>query len=237
MARSLVAIFALCFALFGCGGTEIDKNPAQIVWGKIVFAPTTVERSGDKTVYNNVSVSGYGKQATIERATVEGDETIVENFSSSFYSSKRETFKKPDGGYKGALEFFFSGDLQAAYARRDLSSLPRYSLGAYEGEDISMKTPAGAITLASAKAKNIVPNGCDDGEIKNLSITPKRGFGVNIGSVSIGKLFIPDDPANNPDQITVEGLRLDNIVAPQINARIEKASADFKNPKFIARPQ
>ncbi|MBD5607416.1 MAG: hypothetical protein HDQ93_01010 [Desulfovibrio sp.] len=232
MVRSLAAIFALCFALFACGGPEIDKNPAPIVWGKITFAPTTVERSRDKTVYNNISFTGYGKQGMIERVTVEGDETIVENFSSSFYSSKREVFKNPGGDYKTAVEWFFSGGFEKAYAKHNFSSTPRYTLGAYEGEDISIKTSNGASTFASAKAKNIDPRGCEDGEIKNLVITPQRGYAVNIGSISIGKLFIPDDPDNNPGKIAIEGLRLDNIIAPQINAKIGKASADFKAPKF-----
>lgn len=209
----------LLLVLSACGGTEIDKNPAPIVWGGITFTPSTIERSSGKTVWNNVRVSGYGKEATIERVTITGDETVVENLKSDFYSARKQIWKRVTGDYRQALELILSdGNL----ARTDL---PRMNVGFFRGEKESWSYDGASGQSESSQFEDLSLTGIKNYEAVNISVSGQEFPAVKLEKVSLAQIVIPENVKASPEQIVVKGLRLAGISVPQYEA--SAASFDF----------
>lgn len=225
----LVLAAVLCCMLGACGGTEIEKNPAPIVWGQISFFPAIIERSHGKVVWNDVKFSGYGKSGTISKVIITDNETIVENINSDFYSAKRQTWKGVSGEYQEALEYLVSEKYQQAH---DLSTLPKVRVESYQAEDEAWKDSRNNVSMAQTSIKDLSFTGFSDWTSAKVKIQGYRELPVNIGKASVGRLFLPDDFEDNPEGIILEKLNLEEITVPVLNIKMEKFYLDYKAPKL-----
>lgn len=226
------AVLCLGLALLGCDRTEIDNNPVPIVWGGISFFPKSVEKSRDKTVYNNITFAGYGKKGTIDRVTVTRDEAQVENLVSDFYSSKKQIWQGASGEYKEALEFLMSDAYKQAYQSRSFTSMPKFSIASYKGEGDSWTTDDGRAISESVSVKNLHFIGQTDYEAKNVALKEKDSPDVRIASISLAKLELPEDVDAHPEKILLNDLQLNDLSIAQFDAKVKSIRLDYNDYKL-----
>lgn len=225
---SLLVVMAT-IALFACGGTEIEKNPAPIVWGDITFFPDTIERSRGKTVWNKVRFTGYGKSGTIEKVTITDDETVVDNINSDFYTAKKQVWKGVSGDYQQALAVIMNNSYKNPAG---MSGWPQFKVNSYTGTDETWKDNKNSISIASSKGKDISFRGYSSWECTDVAVNGYAQFPLKIAKVSVGKFFIPDNFEKTPKDLILKDFNLTDISVPGMNIKVQKCYVNYEQQKL-----
>lgn len=226
---ALLAIFCMC----GFMGGIIDNQPQPIVWGNITFTPTSLVKSPDQTVLNKVTFSGYGKKGTIEKITINKDETILENLTSDFYTAKKVVWKGYSGQYKEALEFYLSDGHKKVYQTHSISDLPKFNVEFYEANDSTIVLDKDAImTIGYSSAHDVSFNGSSNTQASGITYISPGNPQVKVASATAAKFFVPDDVDENPEKIILSNFQTNGVAIPDIGAKIETILIDYDNSKL-----
>lgn len=228
----MLGVFCVCVYLYACGGTEVIKNPQPIVWGNITFAPETIEKSSDKTVWNNVAITGYNQKGVIQKVTIKGDEVIIENINSDFYKANSLKLAKVSGDYQKALAFIMSGDYERSVEQGNFGNSPDVQIGSYSGQNEEFATNQGVVSIGKTNYSDMSFQGVGKGESENIVMHASDGSELKIEKASCGKVFVPKDFAENPEGLILDSIRVMGISAPDVNASIKSVSLDYANKKF-----
>lgn len=232
-ALHLTGALLLTFCMCGFMGGIIDSQPQPIVWGNITFTPASTVKSPDQTVMNKVTFSGYGKKGTIEKITINNNETILENITSDFYTAKRVTFRGYSGQYMEALEFYLSDGHKKIYQTHSISGIPKFNVEFYEAIDSTIiLDPSSIVTVAYSRSQDLSYNGMSNSEASDITLIYPGNPQIKIASASLTKCFIPDDVDKNPEKIVLSNFQANELSMPALEARIENINLDYDNSKL-----
>lgn len=229
--RSVAATLSavLCVFLFACGGTEIIKDPAPIVWGNVTFKPQTIEKSSKQTVWNNVTVTAPRRKGTIAKVTIKSDETVVENIKLNDYSAVKQIFRGASGDYQTAAEIFFGG---SSGSLKKLRGIPRFSLKAYEAQDQVFRDGKEQINVVSMKCGAVSPASLNDFEAKNISFRQPQEPEIKVASMSFDKIAIPEDMDSHPEKLVLDDFRVRDLEVPLLNIKVDKVDVNYSGQKL-----
>nr|MDE5831565.1 hypothetical protein [Desulfovibrio sp.] len=94
-------------------------------------------------------------------------------------------------------------------------------------KDIQITERDGFCSAASVEAKELALNAARDAAVTKLAVSPSRGPSISVAEASVARLFIPENVENQPQKAIVEKLRIRDISAPQLGAKVEKADLDM----------
>lgn len=220
---------ALCAAiifLYGCGGAEIDNNPAPIVWGQTTFQPKSIEKSRKQQVYNQVSFSGYGKTGMIEKVVATPDQTILENVKMPGYSAERIVFKGISGDYQEAFNFYLSGRAETFFLQPDKGNAPKVHLDEFSASNEKYDNQDTRVEIGNVKSRDMSIGQLGATEATDI-VVRESGQTAKIARLAFNRLEAPEEIENNPENMLIDNLAISDISVPELNLTVENIRLNY----------
>lgn len=227
--KKLAAIWFLLMLLVACGGTEIDKNPAPIVWDKVTLAPSVIERSPNGEVWRDVAVTGYGLNGTISLVTITPQETIAEDIAIDGYSAKKEIWRDVKGDYQKALNMFMATLASSGEAPTEA---PDVTIGFHQAYDLKVQKDGGVLQVGFTEASDSTPNSCGKSKTDDLAVFVDGSPMFSAKTISVDKVYVPGDPEKDFAKIVVDGFVINEASCPYYGGKAERVCLDFANGEF-----
>lgn len=220
--KKFIAMPVLCIVmifLYACGGTEIDNNPAPIVWGETTFQPKSIEKSRKQQVYNQVSFSGYGKTGMIEKVIVTPDQTVVENAQMPGYSAEKMVFKGISGNYQEAFNFYLSGRAETFFLQPDNEGAPKVHLKEFTASNERYEQQGTKVEIGNVKSRDLSIGSLGATEATGIIIR-EDGYMGKIAKLSFNRIDVPEEIENNPENMLIDNLVVSDVSVPTLNLTI-----------------
>ena len=227
--KKFIAIPVLCFVtlfISACGGTEIDNNPAPIVWGGTTFQPKSIEKSRKQQVYNQVSFSGYGKNGTIEKVVTTPDQTVVENIKMPGYSAEKVVFKGISGDFREAFNFYLSGRAETFFLQPDDGNVPRVHLDGFSASNETYQHNGARVEIGSVESRDLSIGKVGRTEAADI-VVREGGHMAKIGRLAFNRVEVPEEIENNPENMLIDNLSISDISVPALNLTVEKIRLNY----------